>query len=87
VPPGGRGGPGLRLPPVHGAARQVDRVAENHVGRGLEHGAAVPRARKPALRRGPHCLRREPRPGAGRRQDHLVLAHGQGWGWKFPSFI
>ena len=77
-PAGGRGRHRVRLPAGDGRARLLDQDAEGEARRGLEPRRAVPRLLNRRLRREAHRLRREPRPGAGRRQDAGVPADGQG---------
>ena len=52
---------------------------EGDSGPGLERHRHLSHADEPALRRETHRVLRESRPGAGRRQDHHLLAHRQGY--------
>ena len=48
------------------------------IGRGLERWQPGAHPDQPSLEGAVHRLLRVPRPGAGGRQDHRLLAHGQG---------
>ena len=72
------GGHGFRLSPGDGRAGLLDQDAQGEAGRGMAPWRDLAHAAEPPAQRKAHRLCREPRPGAGRRQDAGVLADGQG---------